>query len=473
MWVASHLNSINTTLQDATRRDMEKVESHWVSLPSLETFRKGNKAAFREFLLQQPLIVALLDRQGDRTLWIRKGDSLEVSKNSPEELKYRRWISESEAAQRFQWTPPKEINGNPNIGPIIVLLGDRWIVIKRWKLGSPEVERALQLVFGPNPQFRFGLRSPGGEKGNPRLQEAWGAEPNLQADPARLIRPLFASVGTSNAFEGWELVAMPFSQHSNSLIKSAIRQRWVAVAGCALVGLSLVLGLWLRYRAKQKAALDADRLASLTHSLKTPLAILKFRCDSIRLGRLTPDQTDAHLIKLSEEVDHLNLIIENGLTALRGAPESGSVSVVNDAWITKTVLELAPAFEAEGRSIKLQLVPDQGKSDLSSLRTALFTLLENALFHGAGEVVVESSRKRRRLQIRVRDQGKGLARHQVEALGKPFLRLRQPEQEGFSQEGQGLGLSLLCQVAEREGWGLSFASESGQGFEASLEIPAT
>ena len=62
--------------------------------------------------------------------------------------------------------------------------------------------------------------------------------------------------------------------------------------------------------------------------------------------------------------------------------------------------------------------------------------------------------------------------HQLAALGKPFLRLRIHGKEGFEQEGQGLGLSLLLQVARKEGWGLSFASAPGEGLLATLEIKA-
>ena len=108
----------------------------------------------------------------------------------------------------------------------------------------------------------------------------------------------------------------------------------------------------------------------------------------------------------------------------------------------------------------------------NSRSAAVLTLLENALGHGRGRVTLETWRTRRRFCVQVSDQGEGLTPHQLKGLGKPFLRLRAPGREGFQRDGQGLGLSLLIQVAEQEGWGLTFSSAPGEGFSVLLEVPA-
>ena len=72
----------------------------------------------------------------------------------------------------------------------------------------------------------------------------------------------------------------------------------------------------------------------------------------------------------------------------------------------------------------------------------------------------------------MKDAGKGLTPVEMKALGKPFMRIREPGKEGFPRDGQGLGLSLLAKVAEQEGWGLLFSSVKGQGVSVTLEIQA-
>lgn len=469
-WANYQIEKINTELNTTYYPTLDQLERHWLALPHLGELHRGDEPATRAFLEAQPLVVALQDRWNDRTLWIRQGNRLVASTPETPELQHlRSWITQAESAQRFQWVPTDEQKNDALKQPAIVLLGDRWIAVKQWRLGSPEVERTLRNVLGPKPTMRIGVKRR--DTPPPKQREAWGAEPNLQIDPARLEDPTFGIFVTSTTFEGWDLWAIPFRAQGLVLWDRVVRQRWLGRSVALLVGATLGLGLWLRRRAQARAVLDADRLASLTHSLKTPLAILKFRCDSLRLGRLSQDQADLELLKLGEEVDRLTLIIETGLAAIRGTSGGGPLKTVSPAWLSEVAEDLAPAFEAEGRTLSLDLCSEEGLADRPGLRSALLTLLENALFHGAGRVSMKSQRLRRRLQILIQDEGPGLEAHQLEALGKPFLRLREDGKEGFRREGQGLGLSLIFQMAEKEGWGLSLSSAPNQGLSAAVEIP--
>jgi two-component system sensor histidine kinase QseC len=202
------------------------------------------------------------------------------------------------------------------------------------------------------------------------------------------------------------------------------------------------------------------------------LAILKFRCDSLRLGRLSPERADEELLKIGEEVDHLTAIIETGLRVIRGGGPTGPRAQANRAWFEEVAEDLQPGFDLENRELDLRLTEDAGHAPLPSLRAAVLTLVENALGHGRGRVTLATWKNRRRFCIQVTDEGDGLEAHQLKSLGKPFQRLRAQGKEGFQREGQGLGLSLLIQVAEQEGWGLTFASAPGEGFSALLEVPA-
>ena len=471
-WTSSQVDQVTQEWSGPVFAQVEKIESHWMNLPPVPEFSAGDEPAIRQFLAAQPLIVALQDRFDTRPMWVRQGDRLVRGAEAREVQAYRQWFTQAEHGQRFVWYPMDALPGESRSGPKIVLLGDRWLAAKCWREGSPEVERTLRQVLGENCRFRLGIAGKGDAERRDLKPQAWGAEPNLQADPSRLVRRLLSSDLTSNEFPGWTLTAIPWAQE-NSRVKLILRRK-ALLAGLVslMIGTSLGLGLYLRNRARQKAALDADRLASMTHSLKTPLAILKFRCDTIRLGRLAPDRVDAELIRLGEEVDRLSGLIENGLMAIQGLTETGPRGAVTPEWLAGIAEDLAPAFQAEGRTLKLELSPLAGKAPLPSLRSGLLTLLENGLFHGQGNVTLETTGSRNRFTLKVSDEGPGLTGIQVKALGRPYLRLRDSGKEGFQREGQGLGLSLLGKVAEREGWGLAFQSEPGRGLTAMLEIPS-
>jgi len=452
--------------------DFEAVERHWKSLPILQSLRRGDEPDVRRFLSNQPLVVALLDRFEDRRLWVREGDRLVVPTDAALAQQYLGWMTHAETAQRFEWNPSP--GQDPDFGKVatVVLLSDRWLVIKRWRPGSPEVERELDIALAPGHALRMGLIRESDYDRRDLVLQPWGTEPHLQVDPKRIATLPLGTTTKTNAFgDGWNLGGVGFDAQQATFRAALKRQYWGASAIAALVALTILLGLWLRNRTRKRAVLDADRMASMTHSLKTPLAILKFRCDSLRLGRLDPDRADEELLKISEEVDHLTTIIETGLRVIRGGGAQGPRGQANRAWFQDVVEDLRPGFEAEGRPLDLKLTSEAGHAPLPSLRAAVLTLVENALAHGKGRVTLETWRARRRLCIQVRDEG-SLEPHQLKVLGKPFQRIRESGKEGFLHEGQGLGLSLLVQVSDQEGWGLTFASGPDEGFAATLEIPA-
>jgi signal transduction histidine kinase len=476
VWVSNYMSLLQSEYNTQHWSDLESVEQNWRSLPYLRPFLSGDEPEVKAFIDRQPLVVAVLDRWEGRRLWTREEDRLVVAdEQQPCTRLYRDWIAQAESAQRFEWNPPGP--RDPDFGKIstVVLLADRWIVIKRWEPGNPRVERMLNATLGSQSKVRVALSHESQDAAVASGQipvQAWGAEPNLQVDPGRLNALILLSAKSSTFGEGWSLVAIPPRSEQRVLNQRIRHQLYLAALASMLVGCSVVIGLWLRKRSRQKAILNADRLASLTHSLKTPLAILKFRCDSLRLGRLPAEQADEELLKLGEEVNHLTLMIENGLRAIRGDATSGPVSLVDEVWLHSVIEDLRPGFEAEQRPLELRFGPARGKASLPSLRAAILTLVENALYHGGGKVIVETLVYKQQLIIRVRDEGEGLDSVQLDVIGKPFQRIRERGQEGFLREGQGLGLSLLAQVAEREGWGLAFESTLGEGFMAQLEIQA-
>ena len=473
-YIAQKIMDAENAFSESAWPDLEAVERHWKYLPILQPIHTGDEPAVHQFLEQQPLAVALLDRFEQRVLWVREGPRLVRAPEDRRTQLFRDWMSHAEMAQRFEWNPPKE--QDPDFGRVatVVLLSDRWLVIKRWRPGAPEVEKELGISLGPHPQMRIGLIREKDLERSDLVSQDWGKAPHLQADAARLAGYFLQAPTKTNAFgDGWNLVGIAFPDKEKQFRTQIRKQLRFAYGISLLVGVAICLGLWLRHRLRRRAVLDADRMASLTHSLKTPLALLKFRCDSLRLGRLSQDRADEELLKIGEEVDHLTLIIENGLRVIRGGQSTGPRGEVSPEWLKDVADDLLPGFELEQRHLHLELCDTSGQAPLTSLRAAVVTLLENALGHGRGTVTLKSWRNRRRLLLQVSDEGDGLAPHQVKVLGKPFQRIREVGKEGFLREGQGLGLSLLVQVAEQEGWGLTFASAPGEGFVATLEIPAT
>jgi signal transduction histidine kinase len=447
----------------------DRVERSWQTLALPPPFVRGDEPEVKAYLAEHLLVVALR-HQKDGAFWIRRGDRLVPDDGSEEAARYQAWMHLAAKQPVFQWFPPKELNPDHAKNPVQVLITEEWVGVKRWEIGSPAVERTLQALLKPDLVVRLGIKRDGTGK---LPFEPWGKWPNLQADPGRLsdLAPQDLEAKTNAFGAGFSLGAFPIPDDQKAMSRQ-YRQHLVAAGAVSASFILLLLGgVWVRSRMRRRALLESDRLASLAHSLKTPLAVLKFRCDSLRLGRLTQEQADEQLLRLGQEVDHLTVIIDSSLRAIKGSSEHKPTAEATPLWIQEVASDLEAAFETEDRAMQLDLCPESGEAVLASLRSALLTLLENGLEHGQGTIRLETRRQRNHLVIGVSDEGPGMDQVALSNLGRPFQRMRESGSEGFQREGLGLGLSLLFHTAEQEGWGLAFTSEVGKGTAAELRIP--
>ena len=76
--------------------EMARVEQHWMDVPVLQEFERGNEPVVLDYLRKQPLVEGVLDRWGNRTLWIREGERLVKAPDNATAQMYRAWIAQAE-----------------------------------------------------------------------------------------------------------------------------------------------------------------------------------------------------------------------------------------------------------------------------------------------------------------------------------------------------------------------------------------
>jgi signal transduction histidine kinase len=428
-----------------------------------------NAEAVASLLEAHPLLIGVIARK-DQRVHIRDGSRLLQETGTPRTARYLAWARAAEAHRNeTRFDPPIP----PEEPPTFLLLDPVWTWIVQWRPGSPEAEAFLLKALGRDPKVRAGLARNGQRiLADPDASlDAAFSPPHLQVSPEGPEAD-WTVVWTGTVLgPHWVTIIQPWPERAREWDAKVLNRTWMArLVGLGTLGL-LAAGLALRRQNERVQALEADRLAALTHSLKTPLAIHKLRCETLRMGRLDGPRAAEELMRLGQEVDELTRLIERGLIAHHRGEAQQALEAFGPAWVEDVAESLRPALEAAGRPLRLELAGTPGLAHLPSLQSALQTLLENAYYHGQGEVALRSWGERNRLQIEVSDQGAGLDPVSLDALGKPFQRIRLEGEEGFRQEGQGLGLALLLQVARQEGWGLAFSSEQGRGFFARMELP--
>ena len=460
--------------RQSVREDPQPIERLLLLVPRLSSDFPRDPTEVKTVLGAFPTLVALVRRGEEGPKVLVREDNGYVAATGPRADRFLSWARQARASGLAQWYPTPDNDPEVASTPTLVLAGQDWTCIKCWEIGSPAVEKLLRRALGPYAEVRVGVQRVQAEDVlMPPVTPPSSAfePPNIQAWPAGSMHRWNACFPSSVLGPGWEFVCQPWPDLGLAWNRDVIIQRRIAWVGSLAVALFLAAGWWSRHRTKQRKAAEASRLASLLHSLKTPLAVHMLRCDLLRMGRLDPPRAAEELMLLGQDLDDLNRLIERGLTGLREDHGTSAWGRLGPDWIRSQAEDLAVIFEDTGRPLELEVGDFSLMAHEASLRSGLQTLLENAYFHGRGTVRLRTWRDRNQLCIEVSDEGPGVDAKVLHGIGQPFRRFGEdlPKEGG----GHGLGLHLLFQIARQEGWGLSLRSAPGEGFAATLQLPVS
>jgi signal transduction histidine kinase len=178
-------------------------------------------------------------------------------------------------------------------------------------------------------------------------------------------------------------------------------------------------------------------LANASHELRTPLTRIRLAVEMLKGG--ADPKSKAGLEKDIAELD--GLVDEILLASRLNASEQQEISEEVD------LLALAAEECSRYDDIQLEGAPTGLRGDARLLRRLLRNLLENAKRHGAPPTHVQLRREGAAVVLKVWDSGPGPAPTEFEQVFTPFYRRR----GGRDSTGNGLGLSLVRQIARRHG----------------------
>jgi signal transduction histidine kinase len=236
-----------------------------------------------------------------------------------------------------------------------------------------------------------------------------------------------------------------------------------------------------RSRAEQ-ALKEADRhkdefLAMLAHELRNPLAPIRNAVHLMKMKpledpqlRLSRDIIDRQLIQLSRLVD--DLLDVSRIT--RGKINLTRQRVELHELVERAVETITPAIEARGHTLEVE-VPERPLAiygDPMRLTQALGNVLGNAAKYtdAGGHITVRARRRRRDVEISVRDTGIGIVPEVLPCIFDLFTQIDQPN--GRPQGGLGIGLALVRRLVEMHGGTVTGSSQGpGTGSEFLIRLP--
>ena len=256
------------------------------------------------------------------------------------------------------------------------------------------------------------------------------------------------------------------------------RERLFAGAVVAALILTLLIGyLAMRdvSRELRTAALRSTFVASVSHELKTPLASIRLLAETLRWGRARPERSAELLDTIVQESDRLGRLVDNVLTSSR--IESGArvyeprVISLSDA-VHDAVRRFDYVLKNEGFALVEQLDDEaiEVRADPDALGRTILNLLGNAVKYSgtSRQIRVALARRDGRAELRVADEGFGIAPHEQARVFETFY--RSPD-AAAQTTGAGLGLALVRHFAESHGGRIAVSSELGRGSVFCLSLP--
>ena len=221
--------------------------------------------------------------------------------------------------------------------------------------------------------------------------------------------------------------------------------------------------------------LDAERLATigrmassishdLRHSLAAVMANAEFLCES----NLTPGQREDLYAEIRIAVDQMTDLIESLLEFSRTReslrPSYGDVRSAVDRAVQG--VKAHPEFQR----IRIRITGEgstEGWFDFKKLERALLNLLLNAcemVPAESGKIDIQLRRKGESLEIRIEDNGPGIAEAVRDRLFEPFV-------SHGKENGTGMGLTVVQKILQDHGGDVAVEQTSASGTTFRINIP--
>jgi two-component system sensor histidine kinase RstB len=215
-----------------------------------------------------------------------------------------------------------------------------------------------------------------------------------------------------------------------------------------------------------------ELIQAVSHELRTPTSRIRFGLEMLA-ETSDAEERRQRIASLDEDLTELDQLIEELLLYVRMGYQGQELELqpvqaldeVRDqaGRLQEMRPEVQLEVEARGQDLTLRANP-------RLFRRALQNLLQNALRHARGRVVVELGRDGEALLLVVRDDGPGVAAEDRQRIFEPFARL--DDSRSRQSGGSGLGLAIVQRVMQAHGGTVAVDSAPEGGARFSLCWPA-
>ena len=247
------------------------------------------------------------------------------------------------------------------------------------------------------------------------------------------------------------------------------------------VYLALVAGILAIVISAQRswnfAQRQIDFVSSVSHEFRTPLAVIYSASENLADGVAKDREQVARYGELIKgEGKKLSAMVEQILefAGARSGKRRYSFGPANIADVARRAISDANSLLAEGGfEVKSSIPPELHvqRADVEALSSAITNLIQNSVKYSNGDrwIGLSVSNGDGNVRIEVEDRGIGISKADQKRIFEPFFRSREVVDSQI--HGNGLGLSLVKEVAEAHKGSVTVVSEPGKGSKFTVTIP--
>ncbi len=295
---------------------------------------------------------------------------------------------------------------------------------------------------------------------------------------AEVPRDLAPSGAALTNLPGWRVSAFPLGGSFEATAARAVRRYTLFLV---LVLGTVVASLVLAGRSVSKevalSRLRSEFVASVSHELKTPLAVIRMFAQNLRAGWVNEPKRTEYYEVITRESERLTDLINNVLNMSRiesGTQQYEMVTADLRELLRGTLARYRPHLTAAEIELS-ELLPEgpvTAQIDPEAIDQLLINLLSNATkYIGEGERKVEVSLSVETDQavLRVADTGIGMSPEQISHIFDRFYRA--PDASRRSVAGSGIGLTLVRHIVDGHGGEIHVESAPGKGSTFAIVLP--
>lgn len=230
-------------------------------------------------------------------------------------------------------------------------------------------------------------------------------------------------------------------------------------------------------QARQLQRLRSDFVANVTHELRTPLTSIRGFIETLRHGAIDKPVVARRFLDIIDvEAERLHKLISDILVLseiedMRGEQDRESFN------LNALIDDVTVLLDESASQRHVSIVPETGDETLMvsaspyRIKQILINLIDNAIKynHDGGRISVSANRTAPgRVELRVSDNGPGIAPEHLERIFERFYRVDTSRSRELG--GTGLGLSIVKHIAQLYGGSARVESKIGQGTTFIIEL---